>query len=128
MVTVAVAAEAPRHEADFQKQWAAENSGKVNVRMPDGTRCDVVTGTHAIEVEFAPKWSEAIGQSLFYALQTNKRAGIVLILRTPEDRRYLLRLNSTIEAYSLPIDVWEITPAPRDPSARSARDNRSSGD
>ena len=36
--------------------------------MPDGTRCDILTDTHAIEVDFADKWAEAIGQSLNYAM------------------------------------------------------------
>ena len=47
--------------------------------MPDGTRCDILTDTHAIEVDFADKWAEAIGQSLNYAMQTGKKAGIVLV-------------------------------------------------
>jgi len=25
--------------------------------MKDGTRCDIVTSTHAIEVDFAKKWA-----------------------------------------------------------------------
>ena len=49
--------------------------------MPDGTRCDILTDTHAIEVDFADKWAEAIGQSLNYAMQTGKKAGIVLVLK-----------------------------------------------
>lgn len=53
--------------------------------MPDGTRCDIVTDTHAIEVDFADKWGEAIGQSLNYAFQSNKRAGILLILEKESD-------------------------------------------
>ena len=37
--------------------------------MPDGARCDILTETHAIEVDFADKWAEAFGQSLNYAMQ-----------------------------------------------------------
>ena len=47
--------------------------------MPDGTRCDILTDTHAIEVDFADKWAEAIGESLNYAIQTGKKADIVLV-------------------------------------------------
>ena len=49
--------------------------------MPDGTRCDILIDTHAIEVDFADKWAEAVGQSLNYAIQTGKKAGIVLVLK-----------------------------------------------
>ena len=45
----------------------------MEVVMKDGTRCDILTATHAIEVDFAKKWAEAIGQSLNYAMQTGKR-------------------------------------------------------
>jgi hypothetical protein len=45
--------------------------------LPDKTRCDCLTPTHAVEVDFGPKWHEAIGQSL-YNLQTGKKVGIVL--------------------------------------------------
>ena len=48
--------------------------------LGDRTRCDIVTATHAIEVDFADKWAEAIGQSLSYALQLNLKPAIALIL------------------------------------------------
>ncbi|QXD24577.1 hypothetical protein F7C95_01340 [Opitutia bacterium ISCC 51] len=53
--------------------------------LEDRTRCDIVTATHAIEVDFADKWAEAIGQSLNYAMQTGKKAGIVLVLKDRGD-------------------------------------------
>ena len=86
------------------------NGGKVEVRMPDDTRCDVVTKTHAVEVEWAYKWYEGIGQSLWYSYQSNLKPGIVLILRTEKDRKYLLKLNSLIDGKKLDIKVWVIDP------------------
>ena len=76
--------------------------------LPDRTRCDCLTKTHAIEFDFGPKWAEAVGQTLYNGLQTGKRPGIVLILESPQDRTYWLRLNSTIELYKLPIDTWAV--------------------
>jgi len=101
-------AERLNSEAHYQDIAAKKYHGETEVTMPDGTRCDIVTETHAIEVDFADKWGEAIGQSLNYGFQTNKRAGIVLILEKPSDRRHLIRVNSIIQHYGLPIDVWEI--------------------
>ena len=83
--------------------------------MTDGTRCDIVTKTHAIEVDFADKWGEAIGQSLNYAFQSNKRAGILLIIENPSDEKHLLRVNSIIEHYQLPIDVLAIRHLKKEP-------------
>lgn len=94
-------------ESYYVDKWCSDR-GKQEARMPDGTRCDCLTATHAIEFDFGPKWDEAIGQSLNYALQTNKRAGIVLILRSEKDYRYWIRLNTVIDYHKLPIDTWLI--------------------
>lgn len=76
--------------------------------MSDGTRCDIVTESHAIEVDFAKKWSEAVGQSLFYSVQINKKSGIVLILEKDTDRKYLIRLGTVVREFDLPIRIWTI--------------------
>jgi len=47
-------------------------------RLWDGIRVDILTQDFAVEVDWAPKYAEAIGQSLLYALYTKKRPGIVL--------------------------------------------------
>lgn len=92
----------------YQTKWCQEQGGEMEVTLPDRTRCDCITGTHAIEMDFADKWYQAIGQSLHYALQANKRPGILLIIESPKDRRYLERLNRVIKTYNLPIEVWTI--------------------
>ena len=92
-------------EAYYQKIAAEKYNAQIEVSMPDGTRCDLVTETHAIEVDFADKWGEAIGQSLNYAFQANRRAGILLILEKQSDEKHLIRVNSIIKHFSLPIDV-----------------------
>ena len=79
--------------------------------MPSGARCDCLTTTHAIEFDFADKWAEAIGQSLHYATQTEKKAGIVIIMENPDrDNKLLKRLKMTIEENDLPIDYWLLIP------------------
>ena len=92
----------------YQQKWCEEQSGRLEVVLPDGTRCDCVTETHAIEFDFGNKWPEAIGQSAYYSIQTKKKAGIVLILETMKDRKYWIRLNTTIEHFNLPINTWSI--------------------
>jgi hypothetical protein len=75
-------------ERYYQEKFAREIGGRVEVVMKDGTRCDILTATHAIEVDFAKKWAEAIGQSLNYAMHTGKRPGVALILLSPSDNNY----------------------------------------
>lgn len=95
-------------EKHYQDKWCSEHGGQTEVVFPDKTRADCVTDTHAVEFDFGKKWAESLGQALYYSIQTGKRAGIVLILKRPSDRKYLVRLNSTIQHLNLPIDVWEM--------------------
>lgn len=98
-------------EKYYQNEYAKTLvNSQTEVVAPDGTRCDILTSTHAIEVDFAKKWGEAIGQSLNYALQLNRRAGILLILENASDYKYYVRVNSIIKHFNLPIDVYTISP------------------
>lgn len=108
MVCVAsLAFAAHRHpEKWYQKIWCDNAKGRAEVVLPDKARCDCLTETHAIEFDFASKWAEAIGQSLYYSSQTGRRAGIVLIMESDKDERYMRRLETTIKHFKLPIDVW----------------------
>ncbi|SDO03181.1 hypothetical protein SAMN04488516_1174 [Desulfonauticus submarinus] len=95
-------------EKYYQNKWCKGHTGKTEVVMPDGTRCDCITDEYAIEFDFAPKWAEAIGQALYYALQTGKKPGIVLILEHEKDYKYWIRLNTVIKKCKLPIKTWII--------------------
>lgn len=95
-------------EKYYQDKWCADHHGQTEVVLPDNTRADCITATHAIEFDFGNKWAEAIGQALYYSLQTGKRAGIVLILESESDRKYFIRVNSTIFNFNLPIDTWNM--------------------
>jgi len=110
LVASPAAAKRQHSEKWYQQSWCEENGGRAEVVMPDGTRCDCVTATHAVEFDFAGKWSEAIGQSLNYAMQTNLKPGIVMIVERPEERRHWIRLNSIILHFKLPIDTWLVMP------------------
>ncbi len=92
----------------YQKKWCEEQKGRVEVVLADGTRCDCVTDTHAIEFDFGSGWAESIGQGLHYSAITKKKADVVLILETVKDRKYWIRLNTTIEHFKLPIDTWNV--------------------
>ncbi|MES1927548.1 hypothetical protein [Salinisphaera sp. T31B1] len=104
-----IAVAAKPSEQSYTDRWCTARGGETKVVLADRTRPDCVTDTHAIEVDFSRKFYEAIGQSLWYSFQTNKRAGILLIIDPADKNRYLYRLNSTIDNYDLPIDVWTVT-------------------
>lgn len=102
-----------KSERFYQNVWCKQHDGETEEILSDRTICDCLTSTHAVEVDFARKWKEAIRQSLHYSRQTGKRAGIVLILETPKDRKYWDRLKSTIKSKELRIDTWCIGPGCR---------------
>ena len=92
----------------YQERWCREQGGQIEVVLPDNTRCDCVTDTHAIEFDFGSGWAEAIGQSSYYSIQTEKKAGIVLILENKKDEKYWIRLKTTIEHFNFPIETWAV--------------------
>lgn len=92
------------------EKWYQEKycPGQKEVTMDNGSRCDCLTATHAIEFDFAGKWAEAIGQALNYGFQTGKRPGVYLILEQPSDYKFWVRMNSVIQHFNLPIDAWKV--------------------
>ena len=90
----------------YQAQACPIIGGEMEVVLDDRTRIDCLTDEYAIEFDFGPKWAEALGQSLFYASKTGKRAGVILILEKPGDLRYKARIESAIEYHGLEVDVW----------------------
>lgn len=108
MAFLLISAKRNHPEKWYQTRWCQEQGGEAEVTLEDKIRCDCVTETYAVEIDFGNNWYEAVGQSTYYALLTNKRAGIVLILESVKDRKYWERLNRLIEAYNLPIEVWAV--------------------
>lgn len=79
-----------------------EDEWQEQFRTADGSYVDIVTPTHAIEVEWASKWSEAIGQSLYYAAATGKKPGIILLIKDwKTDRKYYLRCLVVTNKYGI---------------------------
>jgi hypothetical protein len=108
-------------EADYSRGLAAALDGRTEVPVTSG-RVDILTETHAIEVDWASKWKESIGQALWYGLQTNRRAGIILILKSDADYKYFVQLNSAlthgglegkIQTWVYPNDFPGVQPAGR---------------
>jgi len=95
-------------EKYYQEKWCNEHNGIIEYILDDGTRVDCLTDTHAIEFDFAPKWAEAIGQSLYYSSQTEKEPGIVLIMDGKKDIKYLLRIWTTMLYHGFSIRTWSM--------------------
>lgn len=106
-VCLSVSIFAQTYEKDYQKAFADSLNAQTEIRLVDGTRVDVLTDIYAIEVDWSKKWAESIGQSLYYAKLTSKRAGVVLIVTDPvSDEKYIQRLMRIACSYD--IKVWLI--------------------
>lgn len=94
-------------ESWYIEQIAYQMKGHTEVSVDNG-RIDIVTVTHAIEVERAYNWKHAIGQCLWYALQKNLSPGIVLIVLDEDDWKMGIRLNSALQYAGLAerVKVW----------------------
>ncbi len=78
-------------ESYYVNQWCTNDFGRKEVVLWDLSRVDCLSKDYAIEFDFAKKWAESIGQSLYYAKLTNKNPAIVLILTSPTDYNYVKR-------------------------------------
>ncbi len=85
-------------ERVYQKMYCPYNA---EVKLSYGTRVDCLTPQYAIEFDFAPKWAEALGQSLHYARMTGRRPAIFLILESEHDMRFVRRLKPLCDKYGV---------------------------
>lgn len=85
-------------EIEYQQYWCNKHNGILEYELDDKTRVDCLTNNLAVEVDFANKWAECIGQALYYGIKTNKQPSCLLIMENGEkDLKYLKRLKCTAE-------------------------------
>ena len=97
-------------EADYRDFACKQLEGNIEYALDDGSRVDCLTDQYAIEFDFAKKWAEAIGQSLYYAEKTGKQPGIILIIPTEKDMRHMEKIKKVVKAKKLNIKLWSIRP------------------
>lgn len=94
-----------QNEAFYVKNWCTDDFGRREFLLWDKSRCDCLTKDYAIEFDFAHKWAESIGQSLYYAKLTKRKPGVALILTKWSDLMYLKRLESLAEQTGIKIFI-----------------------
>jgi len=93
-------------EKYYQSKFCKNLDGIMEFRLRDKTRVDCLTDNYAIEVDFAKKWAEGIGQSLYYADVTGKIPAVGLIVGK-KDKRFLKRLKRIAKKYDIKVFVIE---------------------
>jgi hypothetical protein len=92
-------------EKYYQTKFCKELNGEIEYRLFDKTRVDCLTNEYAIEVDFAKKWAEGIGQTLYYAKITGKKPAVGLIIDSDKEQRYLKRLKTVSKEYDIKIFI-----------------------
>jgi len=98
-------------ETYYSTILAKQLNGVPEFRLFDQSRVDILTRDLALEVDWAGKslkWSEAIGQTLYYARVTNRKPGVILLTTstTPSlaEQRNIHRCLVACSAINIP--VW----------------------
>ena len=94
-------------ESSYQHAYCSKIKGIEEYKLPDKTRVDCLTDTHAIEFDFANKWHEAIGQALHYGIMSGKKPKIVLILDNKYKKQQLVyyeRIKNIGTIYNIDVE------------------------
>jgi hypothetical protein len=75
-------------EYDYALAYCSSHEGQLEYKVEAG-RIDCLRDNMAVEVEYAPKWKEAIAQAQWYSLKTGKMPGILFITRKESDEKYI---------------------------------------
>ena len=91
-------------EKEYQAALCNAHNGIMEYKLDDNTRVDCLTNEYAVEFDFASKWAESIGQSLYYALKTDLKPAVVLIMEKPaKDLKYLNRLYQVSNKFGITV-------------------------
>lgn len=82
---------------------------KMEVSLSNFGRADCVSNTHAVEVEWADKFKQGVGQALTYATSTSLVPGLILICRRTESSclNASLTAQETFSAFGIETTIWE---------------------
>ena len=95
---------AKKNERYYQAIMCNKLDGIMEYRLQDRTRVDCLTDNYAIEVDWAKKWAEGIGQALYYAQMTNRKPAVALIVGK-KDKKFLKRLETVANKFDIRIII-----------------------
>lgn len=109
-ILVALPSLATADELAECRRLAPKYNAKLEARLFDGTRVDLLTADYAIEVDYAKsgKHFEAVGQALYYAIVTGKKPGIILLVRSEKDLRFVYRTQAVCARHNIRLWVEKV--------------------
>ena len=93
--------QAIENEDHYNRLFCEEMQGEAEYTLEDLSRVDCLTDTHAFEADWADglKVYEAIGQALYYATETGRLPGILLLIRYDAYEKHIRKVERVIEMY-----------------------------
>jgi hypothetical protein len=80
------------------RRLAPKYHAQLEYMLEDGSRVDMLTTRYAVEADRAHKWTEAVGQSVYYALMTKREPAILLLISDREkEQRYIDRCQKVCD-------------------------------
>lgn len=120
LAALASPALAAETESDYRDRLCGGAGMKMEVKMPNGTRADCMTDRLAIEIDWAHKWAEAIGQSMNYAASTGKLPAAILICKRGDGYLKIVPKSSADEFRSLAQRILSALHSPAHSGEREA--------
>ncbi|MDO8454588.1 MAG: hypothetical protein Q7S59_08475 [Sulfurimonas sp.] len=92
------------NEKYYQTKMCNALGGDMEVVLEDKARIDCLTLEYAIEVDFAKKWAEGIGQTLYYAQMSGKKPAVGLICGA-DDKKFISRLETVAKKHNIKVII-----------------------
>lgn len=90
------------------EQWGIPEN-QLEVYTKSGMRCDIVDGDLAIEVDWAHKWPQSIGQSVAYAIELHKHPAVILLHDlSPGNQRHIERCRRVCDHLGIELILFEV--------------------
>ena len=86
-------------EEEINQKFCKRVGGKIEHRNSDKTRVDCLLRAYAVEVDFASKWYECVGQALHYSLMTRKTPACALIVESELDYKKAKRAKRVVRKF-----------------------------
>ena len=99
----------PHYEIEIVKRISHKYDipeGGIEHRLWDDTRVDMLSAEFAWEVDKTKNWQDAVGQSLYYSLVTNRKPGIILLTSdTKKDASHIHRCQCVCAKYGIRLEI-----------------------
>lgn len=97
------------HALNIASEMFGVGAEGVEVTLADETRCDILTPLYAIEVEWAGRHWEAPAQATWYAILSDRKPGVVLLVKTRRGEKVnIIRCAAVCSKLGIKFWIYEI--------------------